>query len=144
MSFADDKTFELWRGFMPRRGEIPNAVGTDLYSVQVYDGMDFDTFNPAMKFEKWAAIEVTDFSAIPDGMERITLPGGLYACFLHKGAASTEGPKTFRHIFGTWLPKSGYVLDNRPYFEVLGKKYKNEDPESEEDIWIPVKPKVSQ
>jgi len=33
-------------------------------------------------------------------------------------------------------------LDNRPHFEVLGEKYKNGDPESEEEIWIPVKEKA--
>lgn len=47
----------------------------------------------------------------------------------------------FQYIFGTWLPASGYYLDNRPHFEILGHKYKNNDPDSEEEIWIPVKPK---
>lgn len=39
----------------------------------------------------------------------------------------------------TWLPASDYNLDNRPHFEVLGEKYKNNDPTSEEEIWIPIK-----
>ena len=34
-----------------------------------------------------------------------------------------------------------YILDNRPHFEVLGGKYKNNDSNSEEEIWIPVKQK---
>jgi hypothetical protein len=29
-----------------------------------------------------------------------------------------------------------------PHFEVLGDKYKNNDPSSEEEVWIPIKPKV--
>jgi AraC family transcriptional regulator len=41
----------------------------------------------------------------------------------------------------TWLPSSDYVLDNRPHFEILGEKYKINDPESEEKIWIPVRKK---
>jgi predicted transcriptional regulator YdeE len=32
-------------------------------------------------------------------------------------------------------------IDNRPHFEVLGDKYKNNDPSSEEEIWIPIRKK---
>jgi AraC family transcriptional regulator len=32
-----------------------------------------------------------------------------------------------------------YELDDRPHFEILGDKYKNNDPNSEEEIWIPIK-----
>jgi AraC family transcriptional regulator len=69
------------------------------------------------------------------------LPEGLYAVFLHRGPATT-GPKTFEYIFQTWLPASEYFLDHRPHFEILGTNYKNDDPDSEEEIWIPVKPKA--
>lgn len=138
MSLSANKTGELWQSFMQRRKEIKNTIGNDLYSMQVYDPMYFVDFNPDAEFEKWAAIEVADFDQIPSEMESCILPGGLYAVFLHKGSAST-GPKTFQYIFGTWLPDSGYALDNRPQFEILGEKYKNEDPDSEEEIWIPVK-----
>lgn len=37
MTFATNKTFELWRQFMPRRKEITTAVSSDLFSMQVYD-----------------------------------------------------------------------------------------------------------
>lgn len=138
MSLSANKTGDLWQNFMQRRTEIKNSIGNDLYSIQVYDPMYFVDFNPDAEFEKWAAVEVSDFDKIPPEMESCGLPGGLYAVFLHKGAAST-GPKTFQYIFETWLPDSGFILDNRPHFEILGEKYKNEDPDSEEEIWIPVK-----
>jgi AraC family transcriptional regulator len=137
MSFANNRTTELWRGFMQRRTEIQNKIGTDLYSLQNYPPHFFDNFNPNAEFEKWAAIEVSDFSSIPDGMEPYTLLGGLYAVFLYKGS-NTEAGSTFQYIFGTWLPNSGYSLDNRSHFEILGEKYKNNDPNSEEEIWIPI------
>ncbi len=141
MSFAENKTVELWKGFMPRRKEIKNNLTTELFSLQVYNkSFDFKKFNQDLLFEKWAAIEVEDFNTIPDKMECFTLNTGLYAIFIHKGAAST-GEKTFKYIFETWLPKSDYYLDDRPHFEILGAKYKNEDPESEEEIWIPIKTK---
>jgi AraC family transcriptional regulator len=139
MSLADNRTGELWKRFMQGRKEISSNVSTDLISMQVYgSSFDFGKFDPHAVFEKWAAVEVTDFDVVPLEMETFTLPGGLYAVFVHKGAAST-GPKTFHYIFGTWLPNSGYMPDNRPHFEILGDKYKNDDPESEEEIWIPIK-----
>jgi AraC family transcriptional regulator len=39
-----------------------------------------------------------------------------------------------------WLPDSGFELDNRPHFAVMGEKYKRDDDASEEEIWIPVRP----
>ena len=73
-------------------------------------------------------------------METFLLEGGLYAVFIHRG--SSTDTSTFHYIFSTWLPKSNYILDSRPHFEVLGEKYKNGDPDSEEEIWIPIKLKI--
>ena len=138
MTFTQNRTTELWKGFMPLRNTIQNKVTTNLISLQVYhDGFSFQNFNSHAPFEKWAAVEVDNFNHIPSGMETFLLPGGLYAVFLHRGAALT-GAQTFQYIFGTWLPASGYRLDSRPHFEILGERYKNNHPDSEEEIWIPV------
>ena len=48
---------------------IKNKRNTDLISLQVYNPSYFNSFNPAAKFEKWAAVEVEGLDAIPDGME---------------------------------------------------------------------------
>jgi AraC family transcriptional regulator len=137
-SFSNNMTFELWKSFMPNRKEIKNKIGTDLYSIQSYTPHYFDNFDPATVFEKWAALEVTDFDSIPKGFESFILPGGKYAVFDYIGAASNAAA-TFQYILGTWLPESIFILDDRPHFEILGEKYKNEDPNSEEEIWIPIK-----
>ena len=71
-------------------------------------------------------------------MQTLVAPAGLYAVFIHRGPPS-EGPKTYQHIFGVWLPQSGYVLDERPHFAVMGAKYKHDAADSEEELWIPVK-----
>lgn len=137
MTLASNKTGELWRNFMPRRKEI-KSVTSNLFSMQVYNQpMDVGNFN--QEFEKWAAIEVIDFDTIPAGMESFELPGGLYAVFFYRGLSTDT--KIFQYIFGSWLPGSNYLLDNRPHFEILGERYKNNDPNSEEEIWIPIKPK---
>ena len=137
-SFTNNRTAELWRSFMPERKKIQHAAGTALYSLQVYQPFYFEQFNPDAEFEKWAATEVTCFDALPEGMEPFLLNGGLYAVFHYHGAASA-GATAFQFIMQTWLPASGYLLDDRPHFEILGEKYKGEDPDSEEEIWIPVR-----
>jgi AraC family transcriptional regulator len=138
-SFSNNKTFELWKSFMPCLREIQNNVGSELYSIEVYEPSFFETFNPEAKFEKWAAVEVTHFDTIPGNMETITSPEGLYAVFIHKGSA-IEGRKTYQYIFSNWLPQSEFKLDTRPHFAVMGSKYRNDDPESEEELWIPIVP----
>jgi AraC family transcriptional regulator len=138
MSFLKNKTFELWSSFMPRRNGILNRIGTAYFSLEVYPCTFFTEFNPAVEFEKWATVEVEDFGLIPDGMEPITLPAGLYAIFIHHGPAS-EGQKSYEYIFREWLPSSAYLLDSRPHAAVMGDKYKKDDPDSEEELWIPVK-----
>ena len=139
MSFSNNKTFELWRSFMPRKKEIKNIIGDELYSAEVYPRGFFENFDPSTTFDKWALVEVSDLNEIPEGMKTLTLDG-LYAVFLHIGPAS-EGEKTYRYIFTEWLPGSAYALDDRPHFTVMGEKYKREDPDSEEEIWIPIQGK---
>ena len=137
MSIIDNKTPELWQQFMTRKKEIKNDLGDNKYSMQVYDQSYFEKFNPKAEFVKWATVEVANFENVPKGLETFILKGGLYAVFEYKG--SSEDKSIFQYIYTSWLPNSDYMLDDRPHFEVLGKKYKNNDPNSEEEIWIPIK-----
>jgi len=139
MSLAMNKTSELWQSFMTEKKAIENTIGTDLYSIQVYDTLEyFNSFNPQTEFTKYAAIAVSSIKSIPNGFSSKVLKSGLYAVFLHKGPVSSF-PKTIQYIFNLWLPNSIYELDHRPHFELLGEKYKNNDPTSEEEVWIPIK-----
>ena len=137
MSLVENKTGELWKSFMQLRKKVKNNIGNDLYSLQVYDPLYFENFNPAATFEKWATIEVSNLDNLPENFETFVLPAGLYAVFQHRGM-STD---IFKTIFTEWLPNSEFLLDTRPHFEILGEKYKNGDPDSEEEIWFPIKPK---
>jgi len=105
--------------------------------MQIYPASYYAEFSPAKEFVKWAAVEVQHFDLIPEGMETFVLEGGLYAVFDYKG--SSADPSIFQYIFFQWVPNSDYVVDDRPHFEVLGAKYQNNSPDSEEEIWIPIK-----
>lgn len=138
MSIANNKTKELWSGFAPRIQEIEQRVSNDKISMQIYnDLLYFKTFDPYQEFLKWAAVEVENFNNVPENMDMFVLEGGMYAVFDYKGLSNDFS--VFQYIFTEWLPNSAYELDKRPHFEVLGEKYQNNDPNSEEEIWIPIK-----
>lgn len=135
MSYAENKTFALWQGFMKERKTITNTLSSELISLQIFP-KNFDGFAHT-PFTKWACTAVTDFNNVPESMETLILTEGLYAVFLHKGLPQ-DFAKTVDFIFKTWLPNSEYQLDNRPHFELLGEKYSNHSPLSEEEVFIPI------
>lgn len=138
MSIVNNKTAMLWQNLMPRRHEIKNAAGRDLYSVDVFDASFLEgKFSPATEFEKWAAVEVEDFNTVPEGMDTLVLDG-WYMVFPYKGLGGAAAAPFYTKIFTEWLPALGYKLDHRPHFALMGDKYRRDDPESEEEIWIPV------
>lgn len=136
MSLAQNRTAELWRSFMPLRNRIPHRIGENLFSVLVHEPGYFDSFQPQVLFEKWAAVEVDSWEDLLPELEAFLLPTGLYAVFDYKG--SNTDSRIFQYIFTEWLPASDWKLDHRPHFEVMGAKYVNGSPDSEEEIWIPV------
>ena len=138
MSLVNTMTRDLWQRFMLRRKEIVNPMDSNLYSISVYDHDYFQDFNPNNEYEKWAAVEVNNFESIPEGFDSLILQKGLYAVFSYQGLSTDHS--IFEYIYTIWLPKSNYRLDHRPHFEILGEKYRNNDPNSEEEIWIPIKP----
>lgn len=140
MALSNNKTFELWQSFIPKLGQIKNKVGNDLYSVEVYGADYFSTFDPSKTFQKWAAVEVSDYSSVPTGLQTLTVPAGEYAVFVNIGP-DENAQKLFMYIFNEWLPKSNYLLDIRPHFGLMGEKYKRGHKDSQEEIFIPIKSK---
>jgi AraC family transcriptional regulator len=139
MSFAENKTRSLWQRFMPLRSTINGVKGNELYSVEFYPSPAFfSAFDPTNLFEKWAAVAVEESAGMPDEMEELHIPQGDYAVFLYRGKPS-EAQATFQYIYASWLPQSPYELDDRPHFAKMGEGYKGEDPDSEEEFWIPIK-----
>jgi AraC family transcriptional regulator len=142
-SYKNDQTRVLWQSFMPLIASIKNRVEPNLFSMQDFEGIDIaKDLTMETSFKKWAAVEVTSIEDIPDSLESIELKGGLYVVFLYKGGPAGAAA-AFQYIFQTWVPQSKYVVDDRIHFELIGPKYKNNSEDSEEEIWIPIKEKVS-
>lgn len=140
MSLLKDETASLFREFMPRKKEIKNLKNSDVFDLQVYHKNHFNNFNPATVFTKYVLVECNSINDIPNGMETFELIAGDYAVFEYKGLSSDTS--IYEYIYANWIPNSKYELDDRPHFGVLTEKTKLNDPNSEEDIWIPIKSKA--
>lgn len=141
MSIAQDTTRELWGRFMQVSKAIGHKSGTEWYSVEIYPDSYFDTYDPGKTFEKWAAVAVEkSASPRPSDLEELYIDEGLYAVFSYEGPAS-QVHRLYQYIFADWIPGSGFALDPRPHFALMGAGYKGEDPDSQEELWIPVRKK---
>ncbi|GGD72498.1 hypothetical protein GCM10011412_07690 [Maribacter cobaltidurans] len=136
MNIIENRTSELWSKFMPNISQVENRISKEFISLQNYPKGYFQDFDPTRTFEKWATVEVSEVLKMPKEMGHFVLEEGNYVVFDYKGLSNDTS--IFQYIFNEWLPSSPYQLDNRPHFEVLGEKYKNNDPNSEEEIWIPI------
>ncbi len=135
MSLSNNKTQILWSSFRQQQKQLITAEPDFFYSVNVYPEKYFESFNPDNAFIKYALISAQYAESMDSPWETFALPAGLYAVFNHKGPDTS----IFNYIYTQWLPQSGYELDNRPHFEKLPAGYIQGHPDSEEEIYIPVK-----
>lgn len=138
MSFADPAMRELWQAFRPRTKEIGGRASEDFVSVRVFERPVKGAPTLESRFEQWAAVEVTHFGEVPEGMDSHTLGGGPYVRFTYRGRAS-DFAMAARYIYGEWLPASDYEVDDREHVEILGPAYRPDDPHATEKVWIPVR-----
>ncbi|WP_299519072.1 GyrI-like domain-containing protein [Winogradskyella sp.] len=132
LRYEYENIIALWKQFMPRTREITSPINHEYIALQDYANFnDFET-----PFDIWAAVEVSGSEMIPEQMQPYTIPGGIYAVFLHKGM---DAGATYQRIITEWLPTSGYIIDDRPHFQVMGENYKNGSPDSEEDFYVPIR-----
>lgn len=84
---------------MPRKKEVLNAIHDELYSVQRYDpNIPMEDYAQGSMFDKWAAIEVSNYENIPAEMTSIEQDSGLYAVFNYK-----HSPTEAAFFFDTFL-----------------------------------------
>lgn len=136
MSHNSNQTQALWSGFRRQQKQYFPHDPDYFYSVNVYPANYFETFNPDMPFVKHALVSAEYAGNTDLPWDIFELPGGLYAVFSHKGPDTS----IFQYIYSTWLPSSGYQLDDRPHFEKMPASYVPGHPESEEEIYIPIRP----
>lgn len=106
----------LWAGFLPRLGEVPHAVPGVCYGVvrPVHESSD--------QLQYFAAIEVSQQAALPDGMLALEVPSARYAKFGHQGPAQNID-NTVNYIYSSWLLSSGASHTGGVDLEVYDSRY---------------------
>lgn len=135
MSLTNNQTPLLWGSFRRQQKQHFPQDPDCFYSVNVYPANYFENFNPETPFVKHALVSAEYAGNTDLPWDIFELPGGLYAVFSHKGPDTS----IFQYIYSTWLPNSGYQLDNRPHFEKMPAGYVPGHPDSEEEIYIPIR-----
>jgi AraC family transcriptional regulator len=136
----------LWMKFAPRIDEIGGRVDPAItYCIR---GNPADTENSQCEMtdetqqSELVCAEVAYLADIPSGMTGLVVPARTYAVFTHKGSVfPIHLRQTYGHIYGGWLPGSGYETDGGFDFELYDeRRFKApDDPSSEVDIYIPVR-----
>ncbi|MDN3493107.1 GyrI-like domain-containing protein [Winogradskyella bathintestinalis] len=131
------KIAQLWKQFMTRMRAIIDTDYKEKIAIQVFP--KHTNAQNISEYTIWASMDVSNFDAIPKEFELFTIPEGKYAVFIHRGMNASE---TYQKIMTEWLPNSGYEIDNRPHYQVMGEKYKNGSPDSVEDFYVPIAKKI--
>lgn len=135
----DRNISKAWKGLQEVCSNTPGLVDNGpAYGLELYE--------PGAKhrdgtFIYLASIEVAAAAALSHGVTARHVPGGRYAVFTHRGSTEMLG-ETFGYIYSEWLPASGETLRDAERhsfdFEYYDSRYKEGDPDSELDIYVPL------
>ncbi len=139
-SLATQNPMEWWKSLRIAAKKQGYLQIEGSYSLQKYPDHYFEAFSPMNPFEYAPAIPLETGLSAPEGWDTLTIEGGLFAVFVHRGTAETF-PQTMGAFFGQWLPQSHYELDDRIHFCFMPPGYQLNDPQGEEEIWIPIRPR---
>lgn len=120
-----------WQRFAPYIGNIPGQIGRSAYGV-CYNTDD------AGNMDYLCGVEVSDFSALPEGFSRMRIPEQKYAVFFHAGHISAIRG-TWNAIWSKWLPESGQQLVDAPFFERYGASFDTQTGNGGVELWIAVR-----
>lgn len=122
---------ELWSRFGARIGTIPHQVDRISYGVCIPKNLESDEFTYV------AAVEVSQFDALPDDLTCVDIPQSYYAVFTHQGSVGTIA-QSMDYVFGQWLPNSTYEPTGTPDFELYDERFNPMTGSGAFDIYVPL------
>lgn len=122
----------LWMKYSDKAGAIPNKVEGRGYELHRF---------LKDSIEVTVGEAVTQADSIPEGMSVIHVPAGQYAIFTHRLA--NGGYEGLNLVMEKWLTTGPYEHSDNFMIEVYDERFKGGDqPDSEIDFWIPVRPRA--
>lgn len=101
---------------------------------------DFDCENEQPSFDFYAAAEVDDFSAIPNGMIVKELPASKYVVFSFTGRPQDSLQPVADYIYKEWFPQSTCQFSENNMYDFT-KSYEDVDSDGNGNIeyWVPIR-----
>lgn len=126
----------IWQRFMQQIETIAcQKVPRQTYGLWRYP----NSFQHHRNFDYLAAIEVETCSRLPSNVSRTSLRPGRYARFEHRGRVQNIR-QTYLHIYGEWLPQSGYQWAGNYDLEYYDERFTGVDrEESILNILVPIR-----
>lgn len=119
-----------WQAFGPHIGNIDNQQDSVAFGVLCNSddegNIDYVT-----------GVEVSQFPDTAKELEGIRIPSQTYAVFQHDGHVS-EIRRTWKTIFGKWMPEANCELVDAPQLERYGEGFDPEVGVGDIEIWIPI------
>jgi len=135
--FLGKKIREATLEYFQRKNEIKNLVSEDEYGIYLpVKSLDIQNYKLDTMMTHIVCSQVTAIEFVPEGMTALTIQGGKYAVFRHKGKNIFE---TNAYILNTWNGRNGYVFDEREDFIHYISNFRADVQEPLADIYIPVK-----
>ena len=121
---------EQWGLFAERHSEIKSAVAGVSYGV-CYNA------NADGRFLYMSGLETNTTANVPNDMQRIKLPAGTYAVFVHDGHVS-DYRKTSYTIWNKTMQDEGLEPGRAPDFELYDEGFDPDTGLGFVEIWIPI------
>jgi AraC family transcriptional regulator len=122
---------KLWEQFVPRIEEIQHMTGAhDSFGVM-------DNYEESSgEFDYLASVRVVKIEDLPEGMDSWVVPENRYLVFTFPFGSINE---SYKHIFGSGFPESGYERAQGPEFEYYPEEFDPKDSNSNMMLFIPIK-----
>jgi AraC family transcriptional regulator len=117
--------------FGPHIGNIPGQANRRAYGV-LCNGDDEGNY------DYLCAVEVSDFTRVPEETTRLRIPEQRYAVFPNVRHVA-EIRATCSAIWSEWLPASGYQMADGPLFELYLESFDPQTGTGGIEIWIPLR-----
>jgi AraC family transcriptional regulator len=112
------------------------VAGTTKEAVGIFYG---DDQGGDEKFRYFAGVILKQTMKASEGIELHEIPGGKYASYQLVGPYDGI-PPAFEKLYAEWLPRSGYVPDDRPALEIYrNNPYDTAANELITDLLIPIR-----
>lgn len=138
-SVNNDKIEQLWKDFCPVMDTINNRKGSHYLGMGSSTEPGWkDNWSNDYEFNYMACVEVDENTIPPKNMVLKEISACRYAVFTHKGDVRNLG-NTIEYIYGEWLRNCNHELIEHEDFVWYDERFKDNDPNSEVDVYIPIK-----